>query len=326
MTSDLFHTYFLSEGLSNDLLLFVGGVFLPAASLTLYAVLADRRHEKKAILVGMSLYLLGLILALARKDTAVWPLTIADGIGGAYGDFFVVGFSILFFAETKRPVLMSSLGLAIDILTASFLWTADIWLPVSFLHGSFGISHLVSMAVLTILLLVTAMLAFDRQNEKTIVSALFRRLPSESALSESDEQVTAEPTDEILLQAGFEPLEREISLLLIEGYTHSEISRRLHLSASKMRILLKQIRNKVSGVTIPNTETVLEQVTADYALTKRETQILKTLSEGKTNPEIAAELFISTETVKFHIRNLKKKIPVTERGQISSWLSTYRSQ
>ncbi|MDX2418848.1 MAG: response regulator transcription factor [Xanthomonadales bacterium] len=50
-------------------------------------------------------------------------------------------------------------------------------------------------------------------------------------------------------------------------------------------------------------------------LTKRELEILASLAAGRTNKEIAAEKGVSTNTVKYHIRNLFEKLNVSNRGQ-----------
>ena len=50
-------------------------------------------------------------------------------------------------------------------------------------------------------------------------------------------------------------------------------------------------------------------------LTKRELEILSSLAAGRTNKEIAAEKGVSTNTVKYHIKNLFEKLSVTNRGQ-----------
>ena len=50
-------------------------------------------------------------------------------------------------------------------------------------------------------------------------------------------------------------------------------------------------------------------------LTKRELEILASLAAGRTNKEIAAEKGVSTNTVKYHIRNLFEKLSVSNRGQ-----------
>jgi len=40
-----------------------------------------------------------------------------------------------------------------------------------------------------------------------------------------------------------------------------------------------------------------------------------------SNPEIAAECFISEETVKIHVRNLMKKLPVDNRQNVGAWVA-----
>ena len=50
-------------------------------------------------------------------------------------------------------------------------------------------------------------------------------------------------------------------------------------------------------------------------LTKRELEILSSLAAGRTNKEIAAEKGVSTNTVKYHIRNVFEKLSVSNRGQ-----------
>ncbi len=64
---------------------------------------------------------------------------------------------------------------------------------------------------------------------------------------------------------------------------------------------------------------VVEQVPAgetdflDIPLTKREKEVLKQLVEGKGNKRIGDGLFISCETVKSHLKNIFRKLNVTNR-------------
>ena len=57
----------------------------------------------------------------------------------------------------------------------------------------------------------------------------------------------------------------------------------------------------------------------DTGLTKRESEILATITEGATNEEIAAKFFISSHTVKSHLYNIFKKVGVSNRLQAALW-------
>ncbi len=52
-------------------------------------------------------------------------------------------------------------------------------------------------------------------------------------------------------------------------------------------------------------------------LTRREEDVLRFLAQGKGNKEIAADLFISVETVKSHVRNIYKKLDLKNRIEAS---------
>ena len=48
-------------------------------------------------------------------------------------------------------------------------------------------------------------------------------------------------------------------------------------------------------------------------LTAREVEVLRLVAVGNTNPEIAAELFLSEKTVARHLSNIFAKLDVTSR-------------
>jgi len=54
-------------------------------------------------------------------------------------------------------------------------------------------------------------------------------------------------------------------------------------------------------------------------LTSREEEVLLTVARGRTNAEIAAELYISLSTVKTHLTSLMGKLGVRNRVEIALW-------
>jgi DNA-binding NarL/FixJ family response regulator len=53
------------------------------------------------------------------------------------------------------------------------------------------------------------------------------------------------------------------------------------------------------------------------ALTEREQQVAGLVVDRNTNPEIAAELFLSLKTVETHLRNIFRKVGVSSRVELA---------
>ena len=66
----------------------------------------------------------------------------------------------------------------------------------------------------------------------------------------------------------------------------------------------------------------LESMSLKYGLTRRETELLEQVCLRKTNEDIAAALGISENTVKFHLKNLMKKLSVSSRTEIREMLDS----
>ena len=54
-------------------------------------------------------------------------------------------------------------------------------------------------------------------------------------------------------------------------------------------------------------------------LTRRELEILKLVAEGHSNAALARMLWVTEQTVKFHLSNVYRKLDVTNRTEASRW-------
>ncbi|MEY9933859.1 DNA-binding NarL/FixJ family response regulator [Catenulispora sp. GP43] len=87
----------------------------------------------------------------------------------------------------------------------------------------------------------------------------------------------------------------------------AEIARAIEAAASGQSVL-------DDGVTAILLAAAVE-VAASADLTPREAEVLTLIARGRSNTEIAEELFVSAATVKTHINNLFAKIGVRDRAQ-----------
>ena len=54
-------------------------------------------------------------------------------------------------------------------------------------------------------------------------------------------------------------------------------------------------------------------------LTRREVEVLELVSSGMTNRAVARTLWVTSETVKFHLSNVYRKLGVSNRVEASQW-------
>jgi DNA-binding NarL/FixJ family response regulator len=62
-----------------------------------------------------------------------------------------------------------------------------------------------------------------------------------------------------------------------------------------------------------------EAKSAPGGLTERELEVLRLVAMGKSNAEIAADLFLSAKTVARHLSNIFTKIGVSSRAAATAW-------
>ena len=54
-------------------------------------------------------------------------------------------------------------------------------------------------------------------------------------------------------------------------------------------------------------------------LTEREIEVLKLVTDGDLNKEIAKALYITENTVKYHLRNIMEKLHLRNRAQVAAY-------
>lgn len=67
---------------------------------------------------------------------------------------------------------------------------------------------------------------------------------------------------------------------------------------------------------LPSQEELMLEFVQKHELSLRETEVLNLIREGASNGEISTKLFISENTVKFHVRNILKKTGCSNRAKL----------
>lgn len=76
------------------------------------------------------------------------------------------------------------------------------------------------------------------------------------------------------------------------------------------------IKRKLNGLSEENNKGNLEEKLNEMDITEREKEVALLIKSGKSNKEIADELFISIHTVKIHVSNIYKKLELRKRADL----------
>jgi len=90
-----------------------------------------------------------------------------------------------------------------------------------------------------------------------------------------------------------------------------------HTSAGKISEFIKEVMRGGGAMSAGIAKLVMQsfQKSSSSPLSKRETQILEAVAEGKSRSKIASQLFIDTETVRTHIKNIYHKLDVNSKDE-----------
>lgn len=97
--------------------------------------------------------------------------------------------------------------------------------------------------------------------------------------------------------------------------TKNEIPQEDNLITSETTTVVKENQEETETIE-PINDIDINAIVKQYGLTKREGEVLDLLLQGKKRSEIADELFITTETVKTHSKNIYKKFDVKTRVEL----------
>jgi DNA-binding NarL/FixJ family response regulator len=154
------------------------------------------------------------------------------------------------------------------------------------------------------------------------------RLPDGSGIEACREIRTELPTTRVVMLTSYPDEEAVLSAILAgaSGYLLKQIRGRDLVSA------LEAIGRGESLLDPAVTERVLERVRRIASgdekdelsdLTSQERKILRLVADGKTNKEIAAEVFLSDKTVKNYVSSILSKLNLQRRAQAAAFVAKH---
>lgn len=154
------------------------------------------------------------------------------------------------------------------------------------------------------------------------------RMPGGSGIDACREILARDPQMKIIMLTSYGDEDAVYAAIMAgaAGYLLKEINRaglveavvgvhegRSLLDPEVTRKVLERIRRMAS-----QTDAVTKA-----ALSEQEKRVLRLVAEGKTNKQIAADLFLSDKTIKHHISNILGKLNLTSRSQAAVWATQH---
>jgi NarL family two-component system response regulator LiaR len=95
---------------------------------------------------------------------------------------------------------------------------------------------------------------------------------------------------------------------ILKTSTADEIADAIRQTAQDQKVLDPEVSDKIK-----NRSKTASDIALYDELTSREREVLRLIAQGKSNQEIADELFITLKTVKTHVSNILAKLEVDDR-------------
>ena len=101
---------------------------------------------------------------------------------------------------------------------------------------------------------------------------------------------------------------------LLKSAEPEELRKAILLVRQGLSVLSPQVTRQVMHAVISGDQSRV----SDSGLSSREMEVLNCLAQGRTTTQIAAELFISENTVKTHVRHILEKLEASNRAEAVS--------
>ena len=303
---------------------------------TVFGFIGDKRKERTSVIIAAGLCIISILLAVVAENPLspiVAPVVPATMIFYTYIVYFIFVIPINNFKQSKNPVFLASLSLVCMLLQWLFARLVHPFVPKMLM--SVGEPLFITTTILSVVLLILLHFIFQRSHDHTLSAALYallredkgghapaREIPAAEAAEAAETALdAAEPQTQGMISAGLTPEELKVALLLVDGESKRDIARKLNINAAEYDMRETAIRHKLN--LLGDHDPIIAAVVAEYHLTKRETEVLRYLRRNAGNDEIATELYLSEDTIKVHVHNLMKKLPVEKRSGIPEWLELY---
>ena len=176
---------------------------------------------------------------------------------------------------------------------------------------------------------VAEALAEARRHQPDLV-VMDVRLPDGSGIEACREIRSEMPTTKVVMLTSYPDEEAVLSAIVAgaSGYLLKQVRARDLVAA------LEIVGNGGSLLDPAVTERVLERIRRVAAsdepdelagLTTQERKILALVAEGKTNKEIAAEVYLSDKTVKNYVSSILSKLNLERRAQAAAFVAKHRT-
>jgi DNA-binding NarL/FixJ family response regulator len=148
------------------------------------------------------------------------------------------------------------------------------------------------------------------------------RMPDNDGLYTLSKIKSGQPDLPVLMWSAFDDpalIARAVALgaqgYILKAATRDELVKAIRIAAFGGTTWMNAELRRVARTLAPPAATA----EMEMALTPRETDVLKVLLQGAMNHEIARTLGIGRETVKVHVKNIFRKLRVTDRTQAALW-------